>query len=103
MDGDRVIGIRTGDKGIDKDGNNRSNFELGVDLMATITIFGEGPQGSLLREIGKRLGIFEGKMPQVFETAIKEVIEIPESSPFNTSNTTVLHSFGYPLYQYHLI
>jgi electron-transferring-flavoprotein dehydrogenase len=96
-DSDRIIGIRTGDKGIDKDGNKRPNFEPGVDLMAKITVFGEGPQGSLLREIGKRLGIFENKMPQVFETAIKEVIEIPESSPFNTSATTVVHCFGYPL------
>ncbi len=96
-DGDRVIGIRTGDKGIDKDGNKRPNFEPGVDLMAKVTVFGEGPKGSLLRELGKKLGIFEGKMPQVFETAVKEVIEIPETSPFMTSNTTVLHSFGYPL------
>ena len=96
-DGDRVIGIRTGDKGIDKDGNKRSNFEPGVDLMAKVTVFGEGPKGSLLRELGKKLGIFEGKMPQVFETAVKEVIEIPESNPFSASNTTVLHSFGYPL------
>jgi len=96
-DSDRVIGIRTGDKGIDKDGNKRPNFEPGVDLMAKVTVFGEGPQGSLLREIGKKLDIFEDKMPQVFETAIKEVIEIPESSPFNSSNTTVVHSFGYPL------
>jgi len=96
-DGDRVIGIRTGDKGIDKDGNKRPNFEPGVDLMAKVTVFGEGPQGSLLREVGKKLGIFEGKMPQVFETAIKEVIEIPESSSFSSSDTTVLHSFGYPL------
>jgi electron-transferring-flavoprotein dehydrogenase len=96
-DSDRVIGIRTGDKGIDKDGNKRPNFEPGVDLMAKVTVFGEGPQGSLLREIAKKLGIFENKMPQVFETAIKEVIEIPESSPFNSSTTTVVHSFGYPL------
>jgi electron-transferring-flavoprotein dehydrogenase len=96
-DGDRVIGIRTGDKGIDKDGNKRPNFEPGVDLMAKVTVLGEGSKGSLLRELGKKLGIFEGKMPQVFETAVKEVIEIPESSPFSASNTTVLHSFGYPL------
>ncbi len=95
--GDRVTGIRTGDKGVDKDGNKRPNFEPGVDLKAKVTVFGEGPRGSLLREIGKKLGIFEGKMPQVFETAIKEVVEIPESSSFNTSATTVLHSFGYPL------
>ncbi len=58
-DSDRVIGVRTGDKGIDKDGNKRPNFEPGVDLMAKVTVFGEGPQGSLLREIGKKLGIFE--------------------------------------------
>ena len=96
-DGDRVVGVRTGDKGIDKDGNKRPNFEPGVDLLAKITVFGEGPQGSLLREIGKKLGIFADKMPQVFETAIKEVIEIPESNAFNSSATTVVHSFGYPL------
>jgi electron-transferring-flavoprotein dehydrogenase len=96
-DGKRIIGVRTGDKGVDKDGNKRPNFEPGVDLMAKVTVFGEGAKGSLLREIGQKLGIFEGKMPQVFETAVKEVIEIPESSPFSASDTTVLHSFGYPL------
>jgi electron-transferring-flavoprotein dehydrogenase len=96
-DGNRVIGVRTGDKGIDKDGNKRSNFEPGVDLKAKTTVFGEGPRGSLLREVGKKLGIFEGKMPQVFETAVKEVVEIPKSNSFNSSATTVLHSFGYPL------
>ncbi len=96
-EGDRVIGIRTGDKGIDKNGNKRPNFEPGVDLMAKVTVFGEGPKGSLIREVGKKLGIFEGKMPQVFETAVKEVIEIPESNAFMSSATTVLHSFGYPL------
>ena len=36
-------------------------------------------------------------MPQVFETAVKEVIEIPAASPFLTSPFTVLHTFGYPL------
>jgi electron-transferring-flavoprotein dehydrogenase len=43
------------------------------------------------------MDIFSNKMPQVFETAIKEVIEIPESSPFLSKDTTVLHTFGYPL------
>ncbi len=96
-DGKRIIGIRTGDKGIDKDGNKRPNFEPGVDLMAKVTVFGEGPKGSLIREVGKKLGIFDGKMPQVFETAVKEVIEIPESNSFPSPDTTVLHTFGHPL------
>ena len=95
--GRRVVGVRTGDKGVNKDGKPKSNFEPGVDLLAKVTVFGEGPKGSLIREVGKKLGIFEGRMPQVFETAVKEVIEIPTSSPFLRSPYTVLHTFGYPL------
>src|ERR671925_982991 len=30
-EGDRVVGVRTGDKGIDKEGRRKSNFEPGVD------------------------------------------------------------------------
>jgi electron-transferring-flavoprotein dehydrogenase len=95
--GRRVIGVRTGDKGVNKEGKPRSNFEPGVDLLAKVTVFGEGPKGSLIREVGKKLGIFAGQMPQVFETAVKEVIELPAASPFLTSPFTVLHTFGYPL------
>jgi len=95
--GRRVTGVRTGDKGVNKDGQPKSNFEPGVDLLAKVTIFGEGPKGSLIREVGKKLGIFTGRMPQVFETAIKEVVEIPASNAFLSSPFTVLHTFGYPL------
>ncbi len=95
--GTRVIGVRTGDKGINKEGKPKGNFEPGVDLLAKVTVLGEGPKGSLIREIGKKLDIFSGKMPQVFETAVKEVIELAEGSPFSTSPFTVLHTFGYPL------
>jgi len=95
--GRRVMGVRTRDKGVNKEGKPRSNFEPGVDLLAKVTVFGEGPKGSLIREVGKQLGIFAGKMPQVFETAIKEVIEIPASSAFLAAPFTVLHTFGHPL------
>jgi electron-transferring-flavoprotein dehydrogenase len=93
----RVRGVRTGDKGINKEGKPKSNVEPGVDLLAKVTVFGEGPKGSLIRELNRKLGIFDGRMPQVFETAVKEVVEIPASSPFLTSPNTVLHTFGYPL------
>jgi electron-transferring-flavoprotein dehydrogenase len=96
-DGRRIVGVRTGDKGIDKDGNKRPNYEPGVDLMAKVTVLGEGPKGSLLREVGGKLAIFDGKMPQIFETAVKEVIELPESSAFHAGDVSVLHTFGHPL------
>ncbi|MCK5099916.1 MAG: electron transfer flavoprotein-ubiquinone oxidoreductase, partial [Desulfobacteraceae bacterium] len=92
-----IIGVATGDKGIDKNGTPKSNYEPGIDLTAKVSVFGEGSKGSLTREVGETLGIFSNKMPQVFETAIKEVIEIPKSSPFLSSGNTVLHTFGYPL------
>src|ERR687884_1731314 len=33
---DRVVGVRTGDKGIDKEGRRKSNFEPGVDILAKV-------------------------------------------------------------------
>lgn len=45
-DGDRVTGVRTDDKGIDKEGHQKSNFEPGYDLNAKIVILAEGPRGS---------------------------------------------------------
>jgi len=92
-----VLGIVTGDKGIDKEIRQKSTFEPGVNLTARVTVFGEGPKGSLIREVANRLGIFSDRFPQVFETAIKEVIRLPESNPFLNSATSVLHTFGYPL------
>jgi electron-transferring-flavoprotein dehydrogenase len=47
---DRVVGIRTGDKGIDKEGKQKANFEPGVDLLAKVTVLGEGSRGSLAKQ-----------------------------------------------------
>ena len=92
-----IIGVGTGDKGVDKDGQQKSNYEPGIDLMAKVTVFGEGSKGSLTREAGSKLGIFADRMPQVFETAVKEVIEVPETSPLFSADKTVVHTFGHPL------
>ena len=65
-DNERVIGVRTGDKGIDKEGNKKGNFEAGVDLLAKVTVLGEGSRGSLAKQLTARLGLNEGKDAQVF-------------------------------------
>jgi electron-transferring-flavoprotein dehydrogenase len=96
-DGKTVIGIRTGDKGVGKDGAPKSNFEPGVDIMAKVTVLGEGAKGSLLREVASTLNIFAGKVPQTFETGIKEVIQLPEKNYFANSPVNAIHTFGYPL------
>jgi electron-transferring-flavoprotein dehydrogenase len=92
-----VIGVRTGDKGVDKDNVPKANFEAGIDILAKVTVFGEGPRGSLQEAISKKLRIFEGKMQQVFETGIKEVIQLPDTNYFSDSLGNDIHTFGYPL------
>jgi electron-transferring-flavoprotein dehydrogenase len=97
-DDDRtIIGVRTGDKGIDKNNKEKTNYEPGIDILAKVTVFGEGPRGSLTKEIAKKLQLFSGRMPQVFETAVKEVLELPASNYFSDSSGKVIHTFGYPL------
>jgi electron-transferring-flavoprotein dehydrogenase len=92
-----IIGVRTGDKGLDKDGRPKSNFEPGIDLMAKVTVFGEGARGSLVKNISQKLDLFPGKMPQVFESGIKEVIQLPEDNYFTSSDANDIHTLGYPL------
>jgi electron-transferring-flavoprotein dehydrogenase len=96
-DGKTIIGVRTGDKGVGKDGSPKANFEPGIDILAKATVFGEGPRGSLLLQISKKLPIFDDSMPQVFETGIKEVIELPENNYFSSSRGNDIHTLGYPL------
>ena len=43
FEGDRVVGVRTDDKGVDKEGHPKSNFEPGYDLQAKVVILAEGP------------------------------------------------------------
>jgi len=46
-DGDRVAGVRTDDKGVDKNNQPKGNFEPGYDLKSKVTVLAEGPRGSL--------------------------------------------------------
>ncbi len=96
-DGKRIIGVRTGDKGIDPEGKPKPNFEPGIDLMAKVVIFAEGARGSLAKEIDRRLNLSADRMPQVYETGIKEVIQLPEDHFFTRSAANDIHTLGYPL------
>src|SRR5688572_21817403 len=89
---DRVIGVRTGDKGIDKEGKPKANFEPGVDLHAKVTVLGEGPRGSLTKQLTERLNLDEGREPQVYSIGIKELWELPDDRyPLGR----VTHTLGY--------
>jgi electron-transferring-flavoprotein dehydrogenase len=92
-DRDRVLGVRTGDKGIDKEGKPKPNFEPGVDLRARVTVLGEGPRGSLTKELIERLGLDEGSEPQVYSIGVKELWELPDD---RYPAGRVTHTLGFP-------
>jgi electron-transferring-flavoprotein dehydrogenase len=92
-DQDRVLGVRTGDKGIDKEGKRKANYEPGVDLRAKVTVLGEGPRGSLTKQLVQRLGLDDGREPQIYSIGVKELWELPDN---RYPAGTVTHTLGFP-------
>jgi electron-transferring-flavoprotein dehydrogenase len=93
-DNDRVIGVRTGDKGIDKHGEAKPNFEPGVDIKAKMTILAEGPRGTLTKQLAGLFNLYEGKNPQVYSVGVKELWQLPDD---RYPAGTVIHTMGFPL------
>ncbi len=93
-EGSRVIGVRTGDRGIGKDGKPKGAFEPGADIHAKVTIFADGPRGHLTKQLCTDLKIGEGSEPAQFAIGIKELWDIPKD---RLKPGTVIHTLGYPL------
>ena len=91
-EGNRVIGVRMGDMGIDKDGQPKSNFEPGMDILAKITVLGEGVRGSLAKQLIQKFNL-EGERPQVFETGVKEIWRV---KPEKHQPGRVIHGSLFP-------
>ena len=96
MEGDRVVGVRTGDRGVDRHGERLPAFEPGVDIRAKVTILADGVRGNLTKQLIRRSRIAVGKEPQVFALGIKELWDVPAG---RLSAGTVVHTLGYPLDQ----
>ena len=94
FDGSRVVGVRTGDRGIDKKGQRKPTFEPGVDIRAKVTIFCDGVRGNLTKTLVNTLKLDEGRLPQIYAIGIKELWEIPKD---RLRPGSVIHTMGYPL------
>jgi len=93
-EGDRVVGVRTGDKGIDKHGNKKGNHEAGVDIRAKVTILAEGARGSLTKTAVAKLKLDASRFPMVYTIGIKELWEVPAG---RIQKGEVIHTMGEPL------
>lgn len=89
-----VIGVATGDMGIEKDGSRGPNFERGMALQAKYTVFAEGSRGHLGRQLISRFKLDEGRDPQAYGIGIKELWQI---DPEKHEPGLVVHAAGWPL------
>jgi electron-transferring-flavoprotein dehydrogenase len=93
-DDGRVVGVRTGDRGIGRQGEIKPNFEPGVDVRAKVTILADGVRGNLTKALVRRLSLDAGRSPQQYALGIKELWEVPKD---RIAAGTVIHTMGYPL------
>ena len=94
FDGERVSGVRTDDKGVDRQNQPKSNFEPGYDLHAKVVILAEGPRGSLTKQLIARFNLDRDRNPQTYGQGIKELWEVPSG---RIAPGEVIYTMGWPL------
>ena len=99
LDGTRVAGVRTDDKGVDKTNQPKANFEPGYDLKSKVTILAEGTRGSLTKQLCERLGLMNDRNgvvrnPMTYGVGVKELWELPAG---RIRPGEVIYTMGYPL------
>lgn len=90
----QVLGVVTGDMGVDSEGNPKDSFQAGMELRAKYTLFAEGCRGHLGKELIERFCLSENKDPQHYGLGIKELWQIPVEQH---KPGLVVHTAGWPL------
>src|SRR5260370_15899937 len=93
-EGDRVTGVRTDDKGVDKQNQQKSNFEPGYDIKAKVVVLAEGTRGSLTKQLIQKFDLMKDCNPQSYGVGVKELVEGPSG---RIQRGQVIFTMGYPL------
>ena len=93
-DDGRVIGVATSDMGVGKDGQQKSSFQAGYELLGKYTILAEGVRGNLSELVMNQFDLRENADPQHYGIGFKEVWEI---DPKLHEEGLVVHTAGWPL------
>jgi electron-transferring-flavoprotein dehydrogenase len=95
IDDDNIVrGVVTGDMGVSTEGNEKDNFEPGMDLVGKYTIFAEGCRGHLGKRLFEKFGLDKDSDPQHYGLGIKELWDIPADKH---KPGLVIHGTGWPL------
>ncbi|QTH65312.1 electron transfer flavoprotein-ubiquinone oxidoreductase [Psychrosphaera ytuae] len=90
----RVVGIQTGDMGLDEEGNPKDSYMPGMELRAKYTIFAEGCRGHLGKSLINKFDLDKGKSPQHYGLGFKEIWEVPADQH---QEGLVVHTAGWPM------
>ena len=90
----KVKGVATGDMGVGRDGQPTENYEPGVELHATYTLFGEGCRGSLSKTLIEKFNLDSASDPQTYGIGIKELWEV---DPEKHDQGAITHTIGWPM------
>ena len=93
-DAGEVIGVRTGDMGVDINGQPKDSYTPGMDLHAKLTVFAEGCRGSCSKELIQKFELDKDADPQTYGIGIKELWSVPEGQ---CDEGLVMHTMGWPL------
>ncbi|MBP5321850.1 MAG: 4Fe-4S ferredoxin [Kiritimatiellae bacterium] len=95
MDGDKVIGVRLADQGVDKKGNpDGAAYMPGMDIHARLTVVGDGPVGAVGRKLDDHFGLPPGNHQHDWAVGMKAVVQLPDSCTLEPG--TVIHTMGFP-------
>ena len=89
-----VVGVATGDMGVNREGQPTEQFAPGMELRARYTIFAEGCRGSLTKTLFNRFNLRDGVDPQTYGIGIKELWEV---DPAKHQPGKIVHTVGWPL------
>jgi electron-transferring-flavoprotein dehydrogenase len=85
-----VAGVRTGWKGLGRDGQERPGAAPPTEILARATVLAEGTQGHL-RGVACEHYDLEGRFPQIYALGVKEVWKL--ARPLDR----LVHTLGWPL------
>jgi len=92
-DRDGIGGVITEDKGVDKKGKPKDNYQPGYELKAKVTVLAEGTRGSLTKELVARKKL-DNINPQSYGLGVKELWDV---QPGKIQPGYVAHTLGYPV------
>jgi electron-transferring-flavoprotein dehydrogenase len=88
-----IGGVVTEDKGVDKNGEQKANFQPGYELKAKVTVLAEGTRGSLTKELVTKKKL-DNINPQSYGIGIKELWDV---QPGRIQPGFVAHTLGWPV------